>query len=111
MVISLNRFDRKEMFLILTLSVFSATALLFTFLVLPKVKIYIAITKTESNLSEVVDNGDQLDSQLEQLGSDIDLLQRRLHGDMASLPEKEIEAHVVGKLQQISCRMTYSLSE
>jgi Tfp pilus assembly protein PilO len=70
--------------------------------VLPKIKIYRDVARTELNLSKAVDNGDQLDGQLKQFHSDIASLQRRLHGDMASLPEKEIEAHVVGKLQHIS---------
>ena len=102
MLTLLHRFGRKELFVILIITVVAVTSLPFTFLVLPKIKIYRDVAKTEVNLSTVVDNGDQLDGQLRQFQSDIDLLLRRLHGDMASLPEKEIEAHVVGKLQQIS---------
>lgn len=102
MFVTLSRFSRRDLFLILTLLVFVLTSLVFTFLLLPKIKSYIAVTKTESILRMVVDNGDLLDNQIAALSSDIDSLQRRLHGDMASLPVKEIEAHVVGKLQQIS---------
>lgn len=98
----LNRFDRRELWLILAVAVFAVVALLFTYLVLPKVKIFRGTTQTENTLSKIVENGDQLDTQLAQLNRDIDLLQRRLHGDMASLPEKEIEAYVVGKLQRMS---------
>ena len=98
----LNRFDRKELALIVALVVFATTSLLFTYLVLPKIKIYRDIAKTESTLSKVVENGDLLDNQIAQLRGDIESLQRRLHGDMASLPEKQIEAHVIGKLQKLS---------
>ena len=98
----LNRFDRKELALILTLVVFATTSLLFTYLTLPKVKVYRDIAKTESTLSKVVESGELLDNQIAQLHSDIESLQRRLHGDMASLPEKQIEAHVIGKLQKLS---------
>jgi len=100
MFVTLSRFSRRDLFLILTLLVFVLTSLVFTFLLLPKIKSYIAVTKIESILRMVVDNGDLLDNQIAALSSDIDSLQRRLHGDMASLPVKEIEAHVVGKLQQ-----------
>ena len=31
-------------------------------------------------------------------------LRRRLHGDMANLPPKEIEAYIIGRLQAISWR-------
>ncbi len=101
-VTALSRFDRREFFLILTIIVFTVTTLVFTYLVLPKIKIYLAVAKTESILNNVVDNGGQLNDQIQGLSRDIDLLQRQLHGDMASLPVKEIEAYVVGKLQQIS---------
>jgi len=98
----LIRFGRREFLLILSMAVLSVTALLFTFLVLPPLKTYLKISKTESSLSNVVIDGQELNSQLDQFRQDIELLERRLHGDMASLPEKEIEAHIVGKLQQIS---------
>ena len=102
MLTALNRFDRKELSLILTITVFTVIALLFTYGVLPKIKIYRGVSKTEVTLNKVVENGDLLDTQLTQLHDDIELLQRRLHGDMASLPEKEIEAYVIGKLQRMS---------
>ena len=98
----LSKFGRRDIVLILSLLVFATTSLAFTFLVLPKIKAYLAVTKTESTLIMIVDNGDILDSQIKSLSDSIDSLQLRLHGDMASLPVKEIEAHVVGKLQQIS---------
>ena len=98
----LSRFDRKELAIILALVVFATTSLLFTYLTLPKIKIYRDIAKTESTLSKVVESGELLDDQIAQLHGDIGSLQRRLHGDMASLPEKQIEAHVIGKLQKLS---------
>ena len=98
----LSRFDRREFFLILSLAVLVVTTLLFTFLVLPTLKTYLQVSKSEASLSNVVISGEDLNLQLGQFNDEIDLLKRRLHGDMASLPEKEIEAHIVGKLQQIS---------
>ena len=102
MVAALGRFDKREFSLILVLVVFAVMALLFTYLVLPKVKILRDVSTTEVTLKKVVENGDLLDTQLAHLQGDIDSLQHRLHGDMASLPEKEIEAYVVGKLQRMS---------
>ena len=99
---ALARFGRREFFLILSMAVLSVTALTFTFLVLPSLKTYLQISKTESSLRNMAIGGEELNSQLDQFRQDIELLERRLHGDMASLPEKEIEAHIVGKLQQIS---------
>ena len=98
----LNRFSQRDFILILSLAVFAVIALVFTFLVMPNLKAYLAVTKVETALDMVVDNGDLLDSQVKVVGEEIEALQRRLHGDMASLPLKQIESHVVGKLQQIS---------
>ena len=98
----LIRFDRREFFLILSIVVLSVTALSFTFLVLPPLKTYLQVSKSEASLSNAFVGGAELNSQLNQYRQDIELLERRLHGDMASLPEKEIEAHIVGRLQQIS---------
>lgn len=102
MVSALSRFDRRQFMLILTLLIFSLTSLAFTFLALPRIKTYLAVKKTETTLAMVVDNGELLAIQIQDLNGDIESLQRRVHGDMASLPLKEIESHIVGKLQQIS---------
>jgi len=102
MIDALTRFDRREFFLLLSMAVLSVTALTFTFLVLPPLKTYLQVSKSEANLSNGLIAGKELDGQLDQFRQDIESLERRLHGDMASLPEKEIEAHIVGKLQQIS---------
>jgi Tfp pilus assembly protein PilO len=99
---SLSRFSRRDFSLILGIAVLAVTALLFTFLVLPELKIYLQVSKSEASMRSSVVGGEELNSQIEQFNDDIESLARRLHGDMASLPEKEIEAHIVGKLQQIS---------
>ena len=102
MVSALDRFSRRDFLLILSLLVFALTSLAFTFLVLPQLKTLLAAKRTETALAMVVDNGELLDNQIISLSGDIESLQRRLHGDMASLPLKEIESHIVGKLQQVS---------
>lgn len=88
--------------MIIALMLFLISALAFTYLVLPKIKSYRATAQIESTLIKVVENGDLLDNQLAQLGKDVASLRKRLHGDMASLPEKEIESYVIGKLQRLS---------
>lgn len=102
MLAALNRFDKREFALALAVIVFAVVALLFTYLIMPKIKTFQGVSTTEVTLKKVVESGDLLDTKLAQLQGDIDSLQRRLHGDMASLPEKEIEAYVVGKLQRMS---------
>ena len=98
----IGRYDRKELAIIIALIFFSTSALAFTYVVSPRVKTYRATAQIETTLIKVVENGDLLDNQLSQLGKDVASLQRRIHGDMASLPEKEIESYVIGKLQRLS---------
>lgn len=98
----LSRFGQRDFIVVLVLFVFAVTSLMATFLVMPRLKAYRAVSSTEAALATVVDNGDLLEKQIAALNDDISALERRLHGDMASLPMKEIESHVVGKLQQIS---------
>lgn len=109
MMSAISRFDRKELALIITLVFVSAAALGITYVVLPKFKDYQSTTQSEETLSQVVENGDLLDNQLARLGGDVSSLQRRLHGDMASLPEKEIESHVIGRLQRLSWKNNVQL--
>lgn len=98
----LSRFGKRDLLVILALAILAIMALAFTFLVMPGIKTYLAVTKTETALNMVVDNGELLEQQINGINNEIESLERRLHGDMASLPIKEIESHVVGKLQQIS---------
>lgn len=109
MLAQLHRFDRKELLLILVLIVFTVSALLFTFLMLPKIKTYRSVAKAEKTLSLVVENEAPLDAQLAQFQGEIEQLQHRLHGDMASLPEKEIESYVIGQLQRMSWKNNVQL--
>ena len=68
----LGRFDKREFSLILALIVFAVMALLFTYLVLPRAKIFRDVSTTEVTLKKVVENGDLLDTQLAQIQGDID---------------------------------------
>lgn len=99
---ALSRFNKKELGLILTLTFVVIFGGVFNFVVSPRIDAYRGVTEIEDTLSRVIENGDLLDEQLSKLAVDVSSLQRRLHGDMASLPEKEIESHVIGKLQRLS---------
>lgn len=99
---ALSRFDKKELGLILMLVFVVIFGGLFNFAISPRIDAYRGATQIEDTLSKVVENGDLLEDQLAKLAEDVSSLQRRLHGDMASLPEKEIESFVIGKLQRLS---------
>ena len=55
-------------------------------------------------MSETTENSAGLDAQLANLRTTVDVLERELHGDMANLPMKQMEAFIIGRLQSISWR-------
>ena len=71
----LSRFDRKKLFLILTVAILTVTSLVFTFLVFPNVKTYLEVAKKETSLSQTTDNGGHMEKQLNQLRQEIEQLQ------------------------------------
>ena len=60
---------------------------LLTYLVGPQIKSYRKAATSRAVLVEVARNGDEVASQLTVLRKEVDALQHRLHGDMASYPE------------------------
>jgi len=64
---------------------------------------------TRNELRELVTNKDQLDEQHAKLEQEIVTMKRNLKGDMANLPEKKMEAYIIGELQNISWNHEVSL--
>jgi len=109
MLAPLKKTSERDLFLILALAVTAITALFFTLFVLPQINIYRAVSRTEISLTEIVNSESSLDTQLAEMHSATASLRKQLQGDMASLPEKEIEAYVVGSLQRLSWKNNVQL--
>ncbi len=77
---------------------------LLTYLVKPSVTEFLAARNSFALLSESTENGVGLDAQLADLRTTVEVLERELHGDMANLPIKQMEAFIIGRLQSISWR-------
>ena len=106
---ALRRFDRRELALVLTLTFVTLAALIVITLVSPRYNEYKEISRAEAGLGDAAESSSVLGRQLAQLGGEVESLQRRLHGDMASMPEKQIEAHVIGRLQGIAWKNNIQL--
>ena len=57
---------------------------------------------TRDELRELVANKEQLDVQHTMLEQEVETMKRKLKGDLANLPEKKMEAYIIGELQNIS---------
>lgn len=71
-------------------------------LVLPKAKAVQSAHKEVELLEQAAQDGSELDRHLQEQYTNIDELKYRLHGDMANLPVKQVEAFIIGRLQKIS---------
>lgn len=80
-----------------------AVALL-TYAVQPRFKAFRAARASLVLLDATTENGAGLDAQLSGLRAQVEVLERELHGDMANLPLKQMEAFIIGRLQGISWR-------
>ncbi len=77
-------------------------AALFAYIVVPQVKTYRTAVDNRQVLRKAAQAGEAVSAQLATLNLEIEALQRRLHGDTANLPERQLESFVIGRLQNIS---------
>lgn len=78
------------------------TAAIFMAFVVPGAKAYVAANREVDVLQEAAVDGTELDQHLQRQHERMDELRFRLHGDMANLPVRQIEAFIIGRLQRIS---------
>ena len=71
-------------------------------LVVPRLKALYSANTEISVLEEAVREGAELDRHLQEQHARIEDLRYRLHGDMANLPSRQVEAYVIGRLQRVS---------
>lgn len=99
----MDKLNRRQLNFIMTGFLVLLASALCAYLVWPQIKAYREARQSRTVLDNAVANSD-LAQQLEKLRSNVNGLQQRLHGDMANLPEEQMEAYVVGRLQGISWR-------
>lgn len=69
---------------------------------LPQTRALAEASKSIDTLAAAAANGPELEELLRQEDLAIGELAKRLHGDMANLPIKQVEAFVIGRLQSVS---------
>ena len=70
--------------------------------ILPQIKDMKVGLLKRAELKELVTNKGELDEQIYDLAKGAEKLKHDLRGDMANLPEKKMEAFIIGELQNIS---------
>jgi len=73
-----------------------------TYLFWPQLQSYRALHSEYELLDSAMISGDSFAAQLARVDEEVKDLSHQLHGDMAQLPVKEMEAFVIGRLQKVS---------
>jgi Tfp pilus assembly protein PilO len=98
----LEKISRRELhMLLLGIGAIVSAAIIVTILV-PNAKALRAAKAEVRMLKNAAQDSVALEQHLQQKHESIAQLQYQLHGDMANLPSKEVEAFIIGRLQRIS---------
>lgn len=72
------------------------------YLLMPQVKQYRKLNDSYQILQRAAGSSTGLQQQLDKTREAVDKLSYKLHGDMAGLPENQMESYIIGRLQKIS---------
>lgn len=81
-----------------------------SYAIAPKFKAYRSVMQSYSVLNSVVATNSFLHQDLQQLKQDINTLEKNLNGDSSSLPFKQFESHIIGRLQDMAWQHNILLS-
>ena len=92
---------RNIVLLMVATALLMATALA-SYVIWPEARSYRHSINTLNTLESVVSQQTSISMQVATLESELEELQHQLHGDMANLPDNQMESFVIGRLQGIS---------
>ena len=98
----LQRMNPRELRLMLLGVGAVLVAVLGVGLVLPAAKSVVAARETVAVLESASLDRSELQTHLQEESKNLEELRFRLYGDMANLPVKQVEAYIIGRLQEIS---------
>lgn len=110
MQVYLAQIERKNLKIILALLFFLVAAALHSYLFWPHFKEYRQLKQSHNLLQSAVSNNSNLQQDLDNIGVQIQDLKKRLHGDMANLPQKQFESYIIGQLQHIAWKNSVELA-
>jgi Tfp pilus assembly protein PilO len=94
---------RSAIMLMIAAVLLVATAL-GTWVIWPEVKEYRGSLNSRNTLEQLAGSGIDLDAQIAVVREQVESLGHELHGDLADMPDNQMEAFIVGRLQNISWR-------
>ncbi len=106
----LERMDPRSVPVILGALLLLITAALATYVLAPPFKSHRAAVDSLRQVRNAAQSKGALGEGLAAMKQEVEALRRRLRGDTANLPPKQVEAYIIGKLQGLSWRHSLELS-
>lgn len=98
----LQKFQLRELRLVLLGAGMIITVAVFSGLVLPKVKLLQQTYQSVNSLEQASQGAGVLELQISRQHELLEALRFRLHGDMEDLPPRQVESYIIGRLQKVS---------
>lgn len=98
----LDKLDARQLRLLVGGTLVLLVTALFAYVLLPPIKAYRKDVAALGVLEQAASSGSEVTAELERLTTEVAALEKRLYGDMGNLPDNQLEAFVVGRLQAIS---------
>lgn len=105
----LAQLDARQIKLIAGCAMVLVVGALFAYGIWPEVQELRALTDSRAVLSQVIATEQGAEGEISRMTEEIEGLRRRLQGDMANLPIRQMESFVIGRLQTISWRNDVAL--
>ena len=105
----LENLEPRVILMLMGAAVLLIITALFSYGIWPKMKDYHALDHSRTVLQKVMESSSAFDVEITRIRDDQDSLEQRLHGDTVNLPEKQLEAFIIGRLQNISWRNNIQL--
>jgi len=77
-------------------------AMLLTYGLWPQIAEYRQSQSTIALLEDAVVNTDSMGGEIENIKKEISVLDKNLHSEMLDMPDRQMEAYIIGRLQEIS---------
>ena len=105
----LRQLEPRTAILLMTSTVLLLATALGTYVIWPEFKQYRSSLTNRDTLQQITSSGEPLDMQIETLKQEVEALDHELHGDLANMPDNQMEAFIIGRLQGVSWRNNIEL--
>jgi Tfp pilus assembly protein PilO len=106
----LSGYSRDSFFKLMTLSLLVVVAAAVSYVIWPQSKTYFSAVADYKSLQSVLSGEQNHEAEIAIAMANVRRLRQELHGDMANLPEQQLEAHIMGQLQELSWLHNIELS-